>query len=106
MKEKIKKNEEDKEEKILLIIGKFFRPIFIIGMGVFLYTLTPNILNTPLSNLTINQIIKLFFVIVSIFLCVIWLFRESDDETYKEFWGSLGLLAILGIILYLILHYL
>jgi len=88
---------KERERKFFIKVGKFARPLIIIGIIIWAFSTIPNIGNVPISQLTLADIAGLIFHIIIGFASIFWLFKGSEEEFY-EGWGSFGVLVVAGAI--------
>lgn len=91
---KIKDKENEREKRIAIFFGKIFRPIFLIFLAIITYHYIPDILNRPLSVLTLNEIFRFIISIIVIIGAIFGLLGGYPDDDEYAFWGYLSYLAL------------
>lgn len=86
---------KERERKFFIKVGKFARPLIIIGIIIWAFATIPNIGNVPLSQLTLADIAGLIFHVIIGLASIFWLFKGSEEEFY-EGWGYFGTLIVAG----------
>jgi hypothetical protein len=89
---------KERERKFFIKVGKFARPLIIIGIIIWAFSTMPSIGNVPISQLTLADIAGLIVHIILGFTSIFWLFRGSKDEFY-EGWGYFGMLVVASAII-------
>jgi len=88
--------------KASLIIGKIFRTIFIITLGIVIYNLMPNISNAQFSHMTLNQLLGYLGGLIAIIVIAIWLFKGSDENGYGMWSIFFYLICLIGLLIWMI----
>lgn len=99
-----KKGEEEKVsrlDRVIRVWGKFFRPIFIISLGIWSFSLIKtDFLYIPFAKLTLKDIIGGVLPILMLLLCFTWLFDKSKDPGGDKDWGVIGIIMILFMLIF------
>ena len=87
------------------IFGFIFRLVFILSLGLvsyFLFKPEVDIGTTPLAQLTLSDIFRQIYSILTPLVCIYWLFNPNrEEEKPYDTWATWGILLFVVIILFL-----